>query len=193
MTPNSKTERTDGVVEHHEDGLVTLRFQRRLDHPVDRVWAALTEPDELAGWLAEADLELVEGGSIELRWRNELTRELVEEYDIKGFEGRDPEQGSVARGRITRLDPPRMIEYDTDAHGVMRWELEVDDGGCLLSFSSTVEIPEEMRTQVLAGWHSHLDWLEDALAGHPIDWSSWQVDQIDHWAAHRERYEAQLG
>jgi hypothetical protein len=50
-----------------------------------------------------------------------------------------------------------------------------------------LEIPEEMRSQVLAGWHTRLEWLEDALAGHPIDWDNWQIDQ---WAAHRDRYAA---
>jgi uncharacterized protein YndB with AHSA1/START domain len=190
MSPNSETATADGTVEKHDDGKVTLRFKRHLDHSVERVWAALTEPDELEGWLAKADLELVEGGRIELLWQNKMTREMVEEYDIKGFEDRDPEEDMVVKGTITRLDPPRLIEYETDVHGLLHWELEEQDGGCLLSFSSTVEIPEEMRTQVLAGWHTHLDWLEDSLAGHPIDWSDWKIDR---WAAHRERYASKLG
>jgi uncharacterized protein YndB with AHSA1/START domain len=190
MTPNAKTERADGVVDEHDDGTVTLRFQRRLDHPIERVWEAITEPEQLAGWLAEAEIELVKGGSIELRWQNTMTREQVAEYDIKGFEDRDPEQGAVVKGTITRLDPPRLIEYDTDDHGLLQWELEERGGGTLLSFSSILEIPEHMRTQVLAGWHTHLEWLEDSLAGHPVDWGDWQIDQ---WAAHRERYAARLG
>src|SRR5215213_9511759 len=52
------------------DGKYVLRFERRLNHPVQKVWAAHTEPDRLAEWLAEADLDLVEGGSVELRWQN---------------------------------------------------------------------------------------------------------------------------
>ena len=27
-----------------------LNFERRLSHPVDRVWRAITEPDELGQW-----------------------------------------------------------------------------------------------------------------------------------------------
>jgi uncharacterized protein YndB with AHSA1/START domain len=34
------------------DGRYVLRFERRLNHPVEKVWAALTESDRLAEWLA---------------------------------------------------------------------------------------------------------------------------------------------
>lgn len=47
---------TEGILEH-DDGRPVLRFTRRLDHPVDRVWRAVTTPDELAAWfLAPMDL-----------------------------------------------------------------------------------------------------------------------------------------
>lgn len=35
----------DGTVEL-TDGKRIIRFERRLAHPIDRVWAALTGPDE---------------------------------------------------------------------------------------------------------------------------------------------------
>lgn len=46
-----------------------LRFERRLGHPIEIAWKPLTEPDLLAEWLAEADLELFEGGQVGLRWQ----------------------------------------------------------------------------------------------------------------------------
>ena len=33
------------------------------------------------------------------------------------------------RGPITRLEPPTTIEFDTDIHGRLLWELSPDDGG----------------------------------------------------------------
>jgi len=37
------------------DGRPALRFERRLDHSIERVWRAVTEPAELARWfVAEA-------------------------------------------------------------------------------------------------------------------------------------------
>ncbi len=38
-----------GTLETADDGNL-LRFERRLDHSPERVWRALTEPDELAHW-----------------------------------------------------------------------------------------------------------------------------------------------
>lgn len=187
---DSKTAAADGVVKELEDGRYALRFERYLAHPVERVWAALTEPEELAGWLAEADVELVEGGSIVLRWQNVITPEQVAKYDIKGLEEADLEQQRPVTGTITRIDPPRLLEYDTDRFGLLRWELQEHDGGCLLSFASTMAVPEEMLTQVLAGWHQHLDALENLLAGHRADWPNWPIER---WAEHRERYAAKLG
>ena len=52
----------DGIVEQAPDGSTTVRFDRRLRHPVERVWEALTDPDELRSWWGDAKLELVEGG-----------------------------------------------------------------------------------------------------------------------------------
>jgi uncharacterized protein YndB with AHSA1/START domain len=38
------------------DGRPALRFERRLNHPIERVWRAITEPAELARWfVAETD------------------------------------------------------------------------------------------------------------------------------------------
>jgi Activator of Hsp90 ATPase homolog 1-like protein len=43
------------------DGRHTLRFERRLAHPVERVWRALTEPGELPQWFPSgAELEVTE-------------------------------------------------------------------------------------------------------------------------------------
>jgi uncharacterized protein YndB with AHSA1/START domain len=38
--------REDATIEQHGD-LYVIRFERFLRHPVERVWAAITEPDQL--------------------------------------------------------------------------------------------------------------------------------------------------
>lgn len=62
MSTDSRTAVADGVLETRDDGKHVVRFERHLAHPIERVWAALTEPDELVGWWGEAEVELVEGG-----------------------------------------------------------------------------------------------------------------------------------
>jgi uncharacterized protein YndB with AHSA1/START domain len=166
----------DGTLEIR-DGVKVLRYERRLRHPVDRVWRALTEPDELRGWLAEADLDPRAGGEVELRWLN------------------TDEEGSraVARGTVARWEPPRVVELDTDIHGRLRWELEPDgDGATRLTF--TVEhatLPDEYVTKVRAGWHIHLEHLEAALNGHRVDWDRWDEEHLPRWKEIEARYAAE--
>jgi activator of Hsp90 ATPase-like protein len=60
----------DGTIEQSPDGSTTVRFDRRLRHPIERVWQALTDPDELRRWWGDTKLDPVEGGLFQLRWRN---------------------------------------------------------------------------------------------------------------------------
>jgi len=163
---------TDGTLEISGD-TSTLRFERRLAHPVERVWSALTDPDEIEAWLAHAELDLVQGGRVELRWLN---------TDEDG-------NTAIARGTVSQLDPPRLLELDTDIHGVLRWELEPDGNATELTFTVVNAMPEEYRTKVIAGWHVHLDFLEDWLTGERVDWPNWPKDR---WDAIHDRYVATL-
>jgi uncharacterized protein YndB with AHSA1/START domain len=125
-----------------------LRFERQFAHSIDRVWAALTRPEELRCWLGDADVELVEGGQFVIRWRNTPT---------------------AMHATITRLEPPRLLETSGDRFGVLRWELRQLGSGTVLRFSSTLELPAGERANNLAGWHCHLDALAVALDGGELE------------------------
>lgn len=141
-----------GVLDVGDDRCV-LRYDRYLTHSLEQVWEALTEPGELAAWWGDAQVELIEGGRFVLSWLNTL------------------EDGTraVMHGTITALEPPRLLEITGDIHGVLRFELRAEGAGTHLLFSSTLELPSEFRTKVLAGWHFHLDALATALAGGRTD------------------------
>ena len=143
----------DGSLETRDDGRAVIRFERRIDHPVERVWTAITEPREMIGWWGDADVDLREGGRFDVRWLN------------------TDEEGNSAHmhATIVRLEPERLLELDGDIHGVLRFELEPDGEGTRLRFSSTLELPAEFRTKVLAGWHTHLDALVTELDGGSVD------------------------
>lgn len=156
------------------DGGCEIHFERRLHHHIDKVWAAISTPERMQEWLATATtFEAVSGAPIELRWQN---------TDLEG-------NYAIARGRITEIDPPRTIEYDTDIHGLIRWELEERGDGCLLRLTVRHDLPDEYHTVVLAGWHVHIDFLEDALDGQPVSWDPWPMDR---WEVHHREYEAAL-
>lgn len=149
-----------------------MRFERRLAHPVERVWAAITEPEQMVGWWAKAEVDLRPGGNVVLRWLN---------TDDEGNQ-------AVLHGEITELDPPRVFEIEGDIHGTLRFELRPDGDGTHLTFSSTLDAPDEVLPLVAAGWHIHLEHLEGFLAGTPVDWESWDEQHKPRWEEHHERY-----
>jgi uncharacterized protein YndB with AHSA1/START domain len=155
-----------------DDGRHQVRFERRLSHPIDRVWAAITEPNEIEAWLASAELEPAPGGRVRLEWLNTGDEEVV------------------ARGTVTAIDPPRLLTLDTDAHGTLTWELRESGDATDLTLTVVLAMPDEHVTMNVAGWHVHLDFLDDWLDdGTRVDWPNWPRER---WEAIHERYEASM-
>jgi uncharacterized protein YndB with AHSA1/START domain len=147
---------------------------RRLPHPVAKVWAALTQPEQLLAWWGAAEFDLVEGGKFSIEWLN---------TDEDGERAAEP---TVMHGVITALDPPNVLEIEGDIHGTLRFDLRAaGDDSTVLTFSSTLEIPEAFVLKNAAGWLVHLDFLEEALAGGAVDWPNWPLDR---WQALYDRY-----
>lgn len=162
----------DGTLERTDDGRYLVSFERRLTHPVERVWAALTRPDELIGWWGDAEVELTDGGHFHLRWLN------------SDDEGRT----MTMHATIVKLVPERLLVLEGDMHGRLRWELTPDGDGTLLSFRSTLELDPEYETLITAGWHFHLDALHRHLDGGTTD-----LLEIPEWEPIHEAYVAVLG
>jgi uncharacterized protein YndB with AHSA1/START domain len=146
-----------------------IQFERRYAHPIERVWAAITTPDDAIAWWGKLVADLTVGGKFVVEWEN---------TDDEG-------NRAVMHGVITAFDPPRLLEVEGDIHGTLRFELVPEHDGTRLTFTSTLVLPDEFRTKVLAGWHFHLDALGDALQGEHIDWPNWPKDR---WEAIHEKY-----
>jgi uncharacterized protein YndB with AHSA1/START domain len=157
----------DGTVELTDDGRYVISFERRLAHPVGRVWEALTTPDELIAWWGDAELDLTEGGRFDMRWLN---------TDDAG-------ESIVMHATIVKLVPERLLVLDGDRHGRLRWELTPDGDGTRLSFRSTLELEPDFLTKVPAGWHFHLD----ALARH-LEGSETDLVEIPDWEPIHQAY-----
>jgi uncharacterized protein YndB with AHSA1/START domain len=172
MTSEPRTVNADGTVDRTDDGRYVVRFERRLGHAVERVWRALTTPEELIKWWGDAEVNLEEGGHFNLRWLN------------------TDDEGNTAEmhARIAKLVPERLLLLDGDIHGMLRWELTPDGDGTLLSFRSTLALPEEFLTKVPAGWHFHLDALQRHLGGGSTD-----LVEIPDWDEIHALYERAEG
>jgi uncharacterized protein YndB with AHSA1/START domain len=126
------------------DGRAALRFERRLAHPVETVWQAVTQPAELAHWFpAEVTVDLRVGGAMTF----------------------DQGEGEPTGGEVTELDPPRVLAF-LWGEDQLRVELEPDDRGCVLRFTHVIG-DERRAARDAAGWHVCLDALERRLAGEP--------------------------
>ncbi|MET0294282.1 MAG: SRPBCC family protein [Phenylobacterium sp.] len=134
---------------------VTIVFRRRYARPIDKVWAALTVPERLTDWFAQASLDrLAVGGTFQLYFTGADYRSLA---------------------RITALEPPRLIAWtwsdpDGSKPSQVRFDLEPDGDGCQLTLTHTGLSPEEAKG-VDAGWHAHLEALPDAVDGVFTPWS----------------------
>jgi uncharacterized protein YndB with AHSA1/START domain len=137
------------TAEYRADGdRWTLIFTRELRHPPEKVWAALTEADQVGAWapfVTERDLD--EPGDTTLTMVDGDTRE--------------PMPASV-----TRVEPPRLLEY-TWGDDRLRWELEPGGPGTRLTLRHTLA-DRDWLPKVTAGWHLCLDVAERLLDGDPI-------------------------
>ncbi|WP_051815544.1 SRPBCC family protein, partial [Glycomyces tenuis] len=119
-----------------------VRVERRYDHPIDRVWRAVTAPESLAQWFpSEAEFELEPGGRVR----------------FGGFEGES------ASGAVLEVDPPRYLSF---TWGGDRVDFELRAEGERTVFVLTQHFDDLGGAASFAtGWEMCLAGLSDVLAG----------------------------
>ena len=137
----------------------TVRFERTLPGPIERVWAYLTEPDKRALWLAGGPMELRVGGAVALEFRHS---ELSSEDDQPPAKYAGAE-GHKMIGRLTACEPPRLLSYTwseaSNRFSEVTFELETLGEDVLLVLTHRDLGPRDNMVSVAAGWHTHLDVL----------------------------------
>jgi uncharacterized protein YndB with AHSA1/START domain len=123
------------------DGRAALRFERRLSHPIERVWRAVSEPAELARWFV-----------VPVAW----TPALGETFEGEG-----------QAGRITELEAPHVLAWSWGDEGY-RFELAPDGDGCRLSFTHIFDARYGPAAQHAAGWEAYLDRLDAHVNGRQL-------------------------
>ncbi|WP_063002059.1 SRPBCC family protein [Nocardia mikamii] len=142
----------------------TVRIERLLPGPIERVWAYLTDVDKRATWLAGGLLEQVTGGRVEHIFRiHELTGE-----------GDPAEVADRRHGEVLEWDPPHRLRHTWSTGGGLAdsdvtFALEpVADKVRLTVTHRRIPTRGEML-DIAAGWHTHLDILRARLATSPHD------------------------
>jgi uncharacterized protein YndB with AHSA1/START domain len=147
----------------------TLKIERRLPGPIERVWAYLTENELRRQWLASGEMEMKVGAPFELVWRNdELTTPAGQRPDGFSAEHR-------MKSRIVELDPPHKLAIAWGSTGGVTFDLQAQGGEVLLTVIHR-RVPERaILLNVSAGWHTHLDILVARVSGKEPKpyWEGW--------------------
>jgi len=155
-----------------------LSFTRDYDLPVEIVWDALVDPDLMAGWLADATIDLRVGGVFDLTWSG-------------------PTYLQATRGEIVDVEAFEFLAITTSNIGDLSFSLEVLEGGTRggatrLTVRIVTDVEPRFTPTIRAHWLTNLDQLEDLLRGHPVDWAHWERDRGAAWNRYFESA-AELG
>lgn len=143
----------------------SVRFQRVLPGPIERVWDFLVDSEKRGRWFCSGVTELRIGGHVEMNFHN---ASLSEQPDIAPPEKYQDmlEQVSFS-GTVTACDPPRLLSHSWDFEGEsseLTYELSEQDGKVILVLTHRRLNSREELVSVCGGWHTHLDIFADVLA-----------------------------
>jgi uncharacterized protein YndB with AHSA1/START domain len=157
----------DGQLEQ-SGGRWQLRFTRKLPHPPEKVWRALTEREDLAAWFP-ADIEGERAAGAPLR-----------------FVHRNGE-GPALEGEMITYDPPSVLEFRWGGDETLRFELQADGAGTELTFVDTFDDPGKAARDA-AGWHACLDVFAYHLNAEEAPWTP-----VERWQQVHEAYVRRFG
>lgn len=147
----------------------TLRIERLLPGPIERVWSYLTESDKRARWLAAGDMDLQVGGRVEHVFRNWELTENDDPPPAKYAKYAEHAGESRMLGRIIACEPPHSLTYTwgeaAGEYSEVTFELTGRGTKVMLVLTHRRLANRDEKLGVSAGWHTHLDILADRLRG----------------------------
>ena len=155
------------TIEHSLGALIepaTLRMERTLPAPIERVWAYLIDPEKRGTWLAGGTMAEAPGSVFELRFQHtELSGEEAPEHYAAY------RKTHIQKSRVLRIEPPRLLAIswgsESDTASEVTFELTPQGNSTQLVLTHR-RLPDRKETvSVASGWHAHLDVLDDVLHG----------------------------
>ena len=164
----------------------TVKFERILPGPIERVWSFLTENDKRAQWLCGGDVETTVGGRVDMHFHN---KSLSSDEDISRPDKYQdmPEKMSFA-GTVTRCEAPHILEHtwefgEESSEVCYRLE-EEGDRVRLVLIHRRLESADTVL-DVSGGWHTHLNLLVDVLTDSAL--RPFYIMQQKYESEYRER------
>ncbi|MFJ7928791.1 SRPBCC family protein [Peribacillus sp. NPDC096448] len=148
------------VIEKEGNGIIA-RFDRLLNHSVEKVWSALTENDKLEKWMSNLEMkDLRKDGTIKFNFNDGSGKS----FDMK----------------IRDFQESAVLDFEW-GDGWVRFEVSPEKDGCSLVLKESITPVNDHTAKDLAGWHICLDMFSDLLDGHrqdfPMDeWEKWHKE-----------------
>ena len=142
----------------------TVKLERLLPGPLERVWAYVTEPAKRAQWLCGGVLELRVGGKVLMEFDHDRISPEKTPPEKRASKG---EMGQH-RGVVTRLEPMRLLAHTWTWNGgdtEVTYELAPRGKEVLLVIVHRRVEGRELTMGVMGGWDVHTGILEDVLKG----------------------------
>ncbi|MDO8277538.1 MAG: SRPBCC family protein [Burkholderiaceae bacterium] len=144
----------------------TVRIERLLPGPIERLWAYLTESDKRAQWLAAGPMDLSAGAGVQLLFRN---NELTPDDEPAPPKYRSVSGEHRMQGYITVCEPPHLLGLTWgEEQGVpseVRFELSPQGSQVKLTVTHSRLSSRDDMLSVSGGWHTHLAILRARLEG----------------------------
>ncbi|MGV3617223.1 MAG: SRPBCC family protein [Fimbriimonas sp.] len=143
-----------------------VELRRVLPGPIERVWAYLTDSAKRGTWLGTGKMDLRVGGRVELVFRH---ANLSSQPAPTPERFRHVSEGTSLYGRITRCQPPYALSYtwggEHEESSEVSFDLTPQGDEVLLVLTHRRLANRPEMSNVATGWHTHLQFLADALQG----------------------------
>jgi uncharacterized protein YndB with AHSA1/START domain len=167
----------------------TVRFERLLPGPVEKIWAYLTDGQKRGEWFASGPFPAKIGETFELRFKHD---------DLSPNKAPPPdrfkdmnETGFRATERLLALEPMRRLAYtfgnDNPPPSEVEFVLNPEGDKVRLTLTHRHVLDRPYAVNISGGWHSHLAILQDKAEGKtpPAFWDVWR--QTEH--IYEQRYD----
>src|SRR5690606_37503881 len=132
-----------GKLAKEKDGYQVV-CERVFNHPIEKVWNAITNPEELKFWFTDIKLDFRPGGAITFQFRDE--------------------EKTASYGEIVAIEPPNRFAWTWEGELAV-WELAaLYEHTTRLVFTYS-KLTADYAVNAHAGFHDLLDLLEERLDG----------------------------
>ncbi len=131
----------------------TLRIERLLPGPAERIWSYLTQSDLRRAWLASGQMDMTAGSPFELVWHNDELTSPAGKRPAGFSEEHRMQSRIIEANRRSGWPSPGAREARVS------FDLRPEGDQVLLTVIHRRITDRAMTLMVAAGWHMHLDIL----------------------------------